>query len=753
MPNCADSHKVSVVSSITDPLEADNAADVGGRAEDSLNADSALYHFLVDSLTEYAVFAISPSGSVMSWNQGAKDTFGYAASEIIGRSFDFIFTPEDRRSGVPQDELAAALSGNRIHRDRWHVHKDGTRFWGTNTLQSLYDANGKLLGFTKLVHDTTASYLARQALNDSEQQLRLLVESVSDFAILSIDLGGKITSWNSGAQKVFGYAQSEMIGGEFSGLYCAEDVAGGLPSNQLGKTALYGSSSIESWLVRKDGSRFLASGKLTQLKRDAAGDVRGFVSIVHDTTAQHATTEELRRRAQFDELTELPNRRTFYEHVHRAIGSMKRRSANLFAVLFIDLDHFKEVNDEYGHLVADQLLAAMARRFEHCARAEDIVARIGGDEFAILLNGVTDVADAREAANRIAIQMREPVAIGGQDVKASVSVGIAMGSPAYERPEDVLRDADTAMYSAKLHGRARAVVFREADERDGNDNLAQDLLHGIERNELRLAYQPILRLHDSTLAGFEALVRWEHARRGLLLPAQFVPKAEESDLIVAVDRWVLGEACRQLAHWQRSGLDPHLQMSVNVSGREFSRPCFLTDLQSNLAASGLAPRCLRIEVTEGSLMEHSQIASDIVVAIRALGVSLDIDDFGTGFSGLGMLQNVAVDALKIDSTFVSRLNSHPGAQIVETVMVLAEKLDVAVIAEGIETAEQAERLSSLGCRFGQGVFFSAPLNTDAAARFANSGRYATGEARRNSLGIRSMDGGKAKGPGFGEKRR
>jgi diguanylate cyclase (GGDEF)-like protein/PAS domain S-box-containing protein len=749
VPNRADSLKVSVVSSINDPPKANNAADVADRADDSFNADSALYQFLVDSLTEYAVCAVSPGGTVISWNRGAEQNFGYAASEIIGRSFDLIFTAEDRRSGCPQDELAAALSGNQTHRDRWHVRKDGSRFWGTNTVQSLYDANGKLLGFTKLVRDTTASYLACEALNDSEQQLRLLVESVSDFAILSIDLGGKIKSWNSGAEKVFGYAQSEMIGSDFSRLYCAEDVAGGIPSNQLSRTALYGSSSIESWLTRKDGSRFLASGKLTQLKRDAAGDVRGFVGIVHDTTAQHATTEELRRRAQFDELTELPNRRTFYEHVQRAIGSMRRRPANLFAVLFIDLDHFKEVNDEYGHLVADQLLAATARRFEHCVRTEDIVARIGGDEFAILLNGITDVADASEAADRIAIQMRQPVAIGGRDVNATVSVGIAMGSPAYERPEDVLRDADTAMYSAKVHGRARAVVFRAEDERDGGDDLAEDLRYGLERDEFRLAYQPIIRLRDSRLTGFEALIRWEHARRGVLLPSEFVPKAEESDLIVAIDRWVLGEACRQLARWQQSGVDPGLQMSVNVSGKQFSRPGFLTDLQCSLTASGLAPSCLRIEVTEGAVTEHAEVASSVVAAVRALGVSLDIDGFGTGFSGLGVLQNVAVDALKIDSTFVSRLDSHPGAPIVETVMVLAGKLDVAVIAEGIQTAHQAGRLSSLGCTFGQGLLFSAPLNADAAARFATSSSYAAGELG----GIRGMDGGKAKKPGFGEKRR
>jgi diguanylate cyclase (GGDEF)-like protein/PAS domain S-box-containing protein len=713
---------VSTVSSRNDAPDVDSNARTGTELPDVFNADAVLYHFLVDSLTEYAVFAVSPSGIVISWNRGAQDTFGYSAAEAVGKPFDFIFTSDDVRSGSPLGELKSALSGEQTQHDRWHVRKDGTRFWGTNTVQPLHDASGTLLGFTKLVRDSTISHLALEALNDSEQQLRLLVESVRDFAIFSIEIDGKIKSWNSGAEKVFGYTQSEMIGCDFSHVFCVEDVAAGLPASQLRKTALHGSTNVESWLIRKDGSRFLASGKLSQLKRDAAGELRGFVTILHDTTAQHATSEELRRRAQFDELTDLPNRRTFYEHVQRAIGSMKRRSANLFAVLFIDLDHFKGINDEYGHIVADELLAAIARRFEHCVRAEDIVARIGGDEFAILLNGISGVADASEAADRIAIQMRQPVSIGERDVSASVSVGIAIGSATYERPEDVLHDADAAMYAAKLHGRARAVIFDSPAEAEREGDLVADLRHGIERNELRIVYQPIIRLRDATVAGFESLVRWQHSRRGLLLPADFVPKAEESDLIVAIDRWVLAEACRQLADWQTCGLDPRLQMSVNVSSKEFSRSDFLDELQRILASSGLAPRCLRIEITEGAVMEQSQKAADLVAAIRALGISLDIDDFGTGFSALGVLHHFAVDALKIDSSFVSRLNSHPGSQIVETVVSLADKLDVLVIAEGIETAEQARRLASLGCTFGQGLLFCAPVDADSALRFAAAAR-------------------------------
>ncbi len=262
---------------------------------DALGQDQALYRFLVDSLTEYAVFAVSPSGVVMSWNSGAEQTFGFTQAEIIGRPFDIIFTSEDARSGAPQNELDSALSGEQTQHDRWHVRKDGSRFWGTNTVQPLYDAAGKLLGFTKLVRDTTLNHVALEELSDSEQQLRLLVESEHDYAIFSIAMDGTVTSWNAGAEKLFGYLQTEMIGSNFSDLFASDDVIAGLPLAELHQATVKGFATVECRLVRKDGSRFRASGKLNQLKRDAAGELRGFVKIVHDITEQDAAYQHERK--------------------------------------------------------------------------------------------------------------------------------------------------------------------------------------------------------------------------------------------------------------------------------------------------------------------------------------------------------------------------------------------------------------------------------------------------------------------------
>lgn len=286
------------VNAVVAEYQADGAKIVSAgasSANDSLGQDQALYRFLVDSLTEYAVFAVSPSGVVMSWNAGAEKTFGFSQAEIIGRSFEIIFTSGDARAGAPQNELDSALNGLQTQHDRWHVRKDGSRFWGTNTVQPLYDAAGKLLGFTKLVRDTTLNHVALEELSDSEQQLRLLVESEHDYAIFSVALDGTVTSWNAGAQKVFGYEQTEMVGRNFSDLFTTEDVVAGSPLAELHEATMKGFTDVECFLKRKDGSRFRASGKLNQLKRDAAGELRGFVKIVHDITEQDAAYQHERK--------------------------------------------------------------------------------------------------------------------------------------------------------------------------------------------------------------------------------------------------------------------------------------------------------------------------------------------------------------------------------------------------------------------------------------------------------------------------
>jgi diguanylate cyclase (GGDEF)-like protein/PAS domain S-box-containing protein len=684
----------------------------------SVDRVQVLNRFLVDSLTEYAVFAVSPTGIVISWNSGAQQIFGYTQAEIIDRSFDIFFTPEDVAIGAPQTELARARMGGKTNHDRWHVRKDNSRFWGTNTVQPLRDPGGAVFGYTKLVRDTTANHLAVQALSDSEQQLRLIVESVRDYAIFSLGPDGTVNTWCDGAQRLFGYRQSEIVGQHCSLLFSPVDIQAGLPDAELRDAAMRESIDVERWLVRKEGSTFLASGKISRLKANAAGDMRGFVILVRDATDRHLAAEDLRRRAQYDALTDLPNRPTFYENVQRAISLLKRHSSNPFAVMFIDLDQFKTVNDEFGHLVADEVLALIARRLETCVRSGDIVSRVGGDEFAILLNGVNGSVDADDAAQRILTEMRRPLKTDSGDVFAAVSVGIAIGTSKYNRPEEVLRDADAAMYVAKSQGGARAVIFDDSIGRVVRENIdvTADLRHAIERNELRIAYQPVLRLRDRVVVGFEALVRWKHPGRGLLLPDAFIGQAEDSNLIVAVDRWMLAQACAQLANWQVRGLaGPGFQISVNVSSKEFSRVDFVAEVRDVINAHALSATSLRLEITEGTMVERSTQAYAVLAAVRELGVNVDVDDFGTGYASLSALNQLVVDGLKIDWSFVTNANAPHGWDIVDSVITLAHKLGLVAIAEGIETDEQLRRLIALGCDFGQGHLFAPSLGAVAAA--------------------------------------
>jgi diguanylate cyclase (GGDEF)-like protein/PAS domain S-box-containing protein len=701
-------------------------------AEVMIAAHHDLYRFLVESLSEYAVFVISPTGQILTWNRGAEYSYGYTKDEVIGTSFGRVFTAEDVAASAPERELNEALSGTRLRFERWNLRKDGTRFWATTSMAPVRGADGELIGFTKFVADTTESYRAREALKDSEERLRLLIESIPEYAIYSLALDGSITTWNTAAHRALGYAEHEIIGKHFAQLFSPEDVANGVPDIVLQKALALGNVDEDRWFVRKDGTRFLGSEKISRIKRGSHNRSAGFVHIAQDITARHTRAEELRRQASLDQLTNLPNRGTFLEHVARAISAMKRHPQRLFAVMFIDLDRFKEVNDTFGHMAADMLLETTARRLEFCARAEDIVSRLGGDEFAVLLNGISDIGDANDAANRIAAEMRKPVVIEQHVIRATVSVGIALGSAQYARPEDIVRDADAAMYVAKGRSRAASTSFAApvATADRSAFELQDDLRHAVDRNELRVFYQPVMRLADASIAGFEALVRWQHPRRGLLQPRDFIVQAEDHGLIIDVDHWVLREACKMLASWRRQFARLTLTMSVNFSGKEFSDPDLIDELRNVLSKSGIPSRCLNVEITESAIMERSDRTYGLLKSIRDLGVSLHIDDFGVGYSSFAALADMPVQALKIDRSFITKMQSRSGAELVRTIKQLAHNLGLEAIAEGIETEEQLDGLNAVKCEFGQGYLFSEPLEEAAASRLLGE-KYLRGHCRED----------------------
>jgi diguanylate cyclase (GGDEF)-like protein len=442
--------------------------------------------------------------------------------------------------------------------------------------------------------------------------------------------------------------------------------------------------------------------------------------------ALEESRERFRYAALHDALTGLPNRSSFTYYLRAAIEQAKQTEAFIFAVLFLDFDRFKYVNDSLGHSFGDRLLVEISRRLKVCVRQVDVVARFGGDEFAILLNGISDPSVALRIAERIQQEMTAAFRFDGHETFLSVSVGIALGTADYEQPEELLRDADLAMYRAKETGKARHEVFDKTMHAHAISRLQleNDLRRAIERQEFCLHYQPIVKVATGRLYGFEALVRWQHPERGLVSPMEFIPVAEETGLIVPLGRWVLEEACRQVREWQYQSPEYRsLTLSVNLSGKQLNDPKLVQQVKDILLETEFDPRRLKLEITESVIMENAEAATSLLRQLRALGLQLSIDDFGTGYSSLSYLHRFPVTNLKIDRSFVSRMGlGDENLEIVRTIVMLARNLRMEVVAEGIETQEQHAQLKALGCHYGQGYLFSRPLAPEAARAFIEKER-------------------------------
>jgi diguanylate cyclase (GGDEF)-like protein/PAS domain S-box-containing protein len=569
---------------------------------------------------------------------------------------------------------------------------------------------GDIIGIVEIRHDITERRRAENLLRDSEARYRAVTQTAAD-AIIIADGTGSIVGWNRSAERIFGYTEDEIRVRQLSALmpeWHPTDVYA-----CIGRTAPSGdhggdNTTVEATGQRKDGSEFPLELSVSHWE---VNDAQFLTVIIRDITERKAMEERMIHHAFHDPLTNLANRVLFQDRLSRALARCMR-SGKSVAVLFLDVDNFKLINDSLGHAVGDNLLECVAQRIQRVMRVTDTAARFGGDEFTILVEDIEGEADARAVAERVLAQFLLPITLASREVFVNASLGIAISAHSLNEHIELLRNADAAMHSAKSHGRGRYEVY------DVHMNvhalrrleMESELRGAVERMELVLHYQPVISLASGAIMGFEALVRWNHPTRGIISPLGFVPLAEETGLILPIGHWVLTEACRQMQEWRaRHSAASGMYVAVNLSARQFQQPSLVGEVARALEECGLPPSCLTLEITETVAMEETEFTLATLEALKAAGPRIAIDDFGTGYSSLSYLRRFPVDYLKIDRSFIDGLDRDEDRLIVSSTIGLAHSLGLTVIAEGAESSMQVGLLRDLACDTVQGYFYHRPL--------------------------------------------
>ncbi|HKI05636.1 MAG TPA: EAL domain-containing protein [Thermoanaerobaculia bacterium] len=682
------------------------------RAEAALRESEERYHGLFEGVP-VGLYRTTPEGRMLDANSALVRILGFPSLEsLLETNVGGIYVDREDRS-----RWQAAMEGaGLVQSFEARVRRfDGIVIWVRFTVRASLGENGRILRYEGALEDVTDRRVAEEALRASEERFRSLVQNASDL-ISILDAGGTVRYESPSHQRVLGLAPEEHTGRGMLELVHPSD----RPAVEESLLHLVENPdaipTLEYRLLHRDGSwRTLESTASNLLGQPA---VAGIVLNSHDITDRKRAEEKLLHDALHDELTGLPNRALFMDRLRQSMDRSRREPERLTAVLFLDLDRFKLVNDSLGHLVGDELLIQIAGSLASALRPSDTIARVGGDEFSILIEGGRDVGDAVRVADRIHDRLSAPINLGGHEVFVTSSIGIAVHTPEYERPEDLLRDADTAMYRAKSNGRACHVVFDPGMHRLVMERLQleTDLRRAVERGQLRIHYQPFVDLARDEVVGFEALLRWHHPRRGLLQPEEFLSVAEDTGLIVPMGRYVLVESCRQVRELQRKHPEMgQLKLTVNLSNKQFFQADLFDQIKEALTTSGLDPACLGLEITEGVIIRNADSAASRFSRLKSMGVQLYLDDFGKGYSSLNYLHRFPMDTLKIDRSFTSRIEESEGnLAIVRAIVTLAHQLGMEVVAEGIQTEEQKAKLQSLGCEYGQGFFFSEPVSPDGA---------------------------------------
>lgn len=704
---------------------------------------------LIDSLPGTVFFCTNdPKWSMTYLSHGVLALTGYRSEDLIGNralSYDTITHPEDLPKVL--EAIEDSVAGGQPYVVEYRIYtKSGQEKWVWEKGAAVQDASGNVLGLEGFITDITDRKQVEEALRQAEVKYRSIFENAIE-GIFQTTPEGHYISANPALARLYGYSSPVELMAHLTDiehqLYVEADRRHEFISLLQEHDAV---SDFESQVYRQDSSVIWISENARAV-RDEAGTLLYYEGTVEDITERKRIKEQLQTQAFYDILTGLPNRALFVERLQQAIARSQECSDYLFAVLFLDLDEFKVINDSLGHLVGDQLLVAIARRLEGCV-CGDTVARLGGDEFTILLEDIEDVNNAISVAELIHQELASSFNLDGHEIFTAASIGIVLNSQSYERPEDILRDADIALYRAKALGKARLVVF-DITMRHNTAALLQmetDLRHAYEREEFEIHYQPLVSLSTGRIASFEALLRWQHPTRGQIAPSLFIKVAEETGLIVPIGWWMLWHSCYQLKSWQIEFPKAALTINVNLSCKQFSQPDLLPQIDQVLQQTSLDGSSLMLEIHESCLQQNADAVTARLMQIAERQIKLCIDDFGTGYSSLSLMHQLPINALKIDRSFISQLSTeardlaslqqnppthisqHPtrttdfrlrtgknlSVQIIRTISLLADSLGMEVIAEGVETAQPLDLLRQLGCQYAQGYFFSKPVDAETA---------------------------------------
>ena len=681
------------------------------RSLEKMQVSETRFRSVIQSASD-AIFLVNDQGNVILWNKAAEGIFGYDEDEIVGQSATKLmgkkyaskaiklgFTKMVEDVLLPKSGKTIEALGRRKNGKEFSLEMSGST-WETN--EGSY--------YTAIIRDITD----RQKAEEERDRLY----NLSNDLLATIGFDGNLLHLNPAWKNILGYENKEILGNSLMELIHPADRENSLVETRKLKTGE--NVSFESRLIRRDGSsRWILWNSTPMVSEEI------FYAVGRDITERKHAEELLLYSASTDMLTNLPNRTRFMDHLRNAIREYEKNPKGRFAVLFLDLDRFKIINDGLGHFIGDKLLVAIAERLKAVVRPGDIVARLGGDEFTLLVKNVNKVRDVTNVAERIQANLSKPFRLDSYEVFSSASIGIIIADESKRKPEDFLRDADSAMYRAKETGKARYEVF-DRKMHIQNQNLIQletDLRKAIKREEFLVYYQPIVSLNNWEIREMEALVRWRHPEYGIVAPNEFIAVAEETGLIIDIGEWVLKESCWQTRAWQKefSHLS-EIPVSVNLSTKQLMHPNLTSRVPDVLKETDFDFSSLRLEITESTVMENAETALNVMNELASLGASFSIDDFGTSYSSLSYLHRFPFKRIKLDRDFIAKMDSDMKVEaMIRTILLLGEDLELEVVAEGIETHGQWEKLVELGCKLGQGYLFSKPANATYSGKLLESG--------------------------------